>query len=75
MVVTRGILFVFRNGNDAFEYLSKSKVDLVILDVYMPVLDGLTLLKKIRTTGINTDVIMVTASNDYYKLSKTCERW
>ena len=58
------VVQVFRNGNDAFEYLSKSKVDLVILDVYMPVLDGLTLLKKIRTTGINTDVIMVTASND-----------
>ena len=54
----------FRNGNDAFKYLSENQVDLAILDVYMPVLDGLSLLKKIRTAEINTDVIMVTASND-----------
>lgn len=54
----------FRNGNDAFKYLSENQVDLAILDVYMPVLDGLSLLKKIRTAEIKTDVIMVTASND-----------
>lgn len=54
----------FRNGNDAFKYLSENQVDLTILDVYMPVLDGLSLLKKIRTAEINTDIIMVTASND-----------
>ena len=30
----------FRNGNDAFNYLSNNQVDLAILDVYMPVLDG-----------------------------------
>ena len=54
----------FRNGNDAFKYLSENQVDLAILDVYMPVLDGLSLLKKIRTEEINTDIIMVTASND-----------
>ena len=54
----------FRNGNDAFKYLSENQVDLAILDVYMPVLDGLSLLKKIRTEEISTDIIMVTASND-----------
>lgn len=54
----------FRNGNDAFKYLSENQVDLAIIDVYMPVLDGLSLLKKIRTEEINTDIIMVTASND-----------
>lgn len=54
----------FRNGKDAFKYLSENQVDLAILDVYMPVLDGLSLLKKIRAAEINTDIIMVTASND-----------
>lgn len=54
----------FRNGNDAFKYLSENQVDLAILDVYMPILDGLSLLKKIRAAEINTDIIMVTASND-----------
>ena len=54
----------FRNGNDAFKYLSENQVDLAILDVYMPILDGLSLLKKIRAAEINADIIMVTASND-----------
>lgn len=54
----------FRNGNDAFKYLSENQVDLAILDVYMPILDGLSLLKKIRAAEISTDIIMVTASND-----------
>lgn len=54
----------FRSGNEALTYLQENSVDLVILDVYMPGMDGLSLLKKIRMDDINTDIIMVTASND-----------
>jgi len=58
------VIEVFRNGTDALDFLLKNKVDLAILDIYMPGMDGLTLLKKIRTKEIDTDVIMVTASNE-----------
>lgn len=54
----------FRSGDEALTYLQQNPVDLVILDVYMPGMDGLSLLKKIRIDEINTDIIMVTASND-----------
>lgn len=54
----------FRSGDEAFRYLQNNPVDLAMLDIYMPGLDGLSLLKKIRMENINTDVIMVTASND-----------
>lgn len=62
---------ICRNGKDALEFLSKNKVDLVVLDVYMPYMDGVETLKKIREQNIQTEVIMVTAANDTSTLEKT----
>ena len=62
---------ICRNGKDALEFLSKNKVDLVVLDVYMPYMDGVETLKKIREQNIQTEVIMVTAANDTATLEKT----
>lgn len=60
-----------RNGKDALEFLSKNKVDLVVLDVFMPYMDGIETLKKIREENIQTQVIMVTAANDTSTLEQT----
>lgn len=38
----------FENGEDAYNYICSNKVDFVITDLKMPVMDGLTLLKKLR---------------------------
>lgn len=55
---------ICREGNSAMEYLMKNVVHLVILDVYMPRTDGLSLLRQIREKQIPVSVIMVTAAND-----------
>jgi response regulator of citrate/malate metabolism len=55
---------VFANGRLAIQYLEKNKVDLAVLDVYMPELNGLELLRLMRGQGLQTEVIMVTAAND-----------
>ena len=52
------------NGEDALAILGSAPVDLVIMDVYMPRLDGIETLKKIREKDIPVSVIMVTAAND-----------
>lgn len=52
------------DGQQALDYLTKNKTDLIILDMYMPRIDGLTLFRKIRESGIPVSVIMVTAAND-----------
>ncbi len=52
------------NGEDALAILGNAPVDLVIMDVYMPRLDGIETLKKIREKDIPVSVIMVTAAND-----------
>ena len=55
-----------RNGQEALDYLDENKVDLVVLDVFMPLLDGIDTLKKIRQAQIPTEVIMVTSANDTF---------
>lgn len=54
----------FRSGRDALEFLRFHPVDLIILDVYMPIMTGLDLLRALRHEGQRCDVIMVTAAND-----------
>ncbi len=55
---------LFSNGQEALLYLQTHSADLAILDVYMPVMDGLELLTEIRKLNKQLDVIMVTAAND-----------
>ena len=53
-----------RNGRAALEYLEKNDADLLVMDVYMPQMDGLTALREIRNRHIQAAAIMVTAAND-----------
>lgn len=55
---------VLSNGRDALEYLKSHPVELAILDVYMPIMSGLELLRAIRGAGIQTAVIMITAATE-----------
>lgn len=52
------------NGIDALEYLKYDKYDCVILDIMMPKLDGISVLKEIRKRNDNTPVLMLTARNE-----------
>ncbi len=53
-----------KNGNEALSYLAENSIDLAVVDIYMPEMDGITFIKKMRQLQIETDVIFVTASND-----------
>ena len=53
-----------KDGISALEFLENESVDLIIMDVYMPKLDGFETLRQIRKKQISADVIMVTAAND-----------
>lgn len=49
------------NGLDALEVLEHKHVDLMILDVMMPKMDGFSLLGQIRESGYDFPVLIVTA--------------
>ena len=52
------------DGAAALTFLETNDVDLLILDVYMPHMDGFETLRQIRMRQITADAIMVTAAND-----------
>lgn len=52
------------NGREALEYLESGNYDLLILDVMMPVLDGISALKTLRADGNNIPVLMLTAKSE-----------
>lgn len=56
----------FKSSDEAIPYLQEHKLDLLFLDIIMPGMDGLSLLKHLRnmTHHKETPVIMVT-SKDY----------
>ncbi len=51
------------NGADAVEYLESGVYDVAIFDIMMPVMDGITALKKVRESGNNVPIIMLTAKS------------
>lgn len=58
------------DGTQALTELAKGGIDLVILDIMMPFMDGMTCLREMRTRKIMTPVIMLTArSEEYDKLA------
>lgn len=52
------------SGVDAFDYASSNEYDGLILDIMMPGMDGVTLLKKLRAKGITTPALFLTARTE-----------
>lgn len=60
----------FSSGLEALRWFLRKKADLMILDVYMPILTGPELLRELRARGCGIDVIMVTAAHDTQTLDE-----
>ena len=59
------VVVAFADGQAALDWLSASnKAELLILDVMMPYLDGLSLCRKLRARGDVTPILMVTARTE-----------
>lgn len=52
------------NGEDALDYLESGNYDGAILDIMMPKMDGITVLKKIRERGSLIPILMLTAKSE-----------
>ena len=52
------------NGVDAFDYASSGEYDGLVLDIMMPGMDGVSLLKKLRGKGITTPALFLTARTE-----------
>lgn len=52
------------DGVEALEYLAAENYDAVILDIMMPKMDGLTVLRKLRERGSHIPVLLLTAKSE-----------
>ena len=52
------------DGSTALELVEKERPDLIILDLMLPELDGLEVCRKLRSKGIFTPIIMLTARDE-----------
>jgi DNA-binding response OmpR family regulator len=57
------------NGEVGLEFASLWKYDLVILDVNLPKLDGLSLCRKLRSQGFITPILMLTGQSSNQEIS------
>lgn len=53
------------NGKKGLEIIRRENPDVVILDIHMPNMDGLTMLEKIREEGFDCKVIILTVHSNF----------
>lgn len=66
-------LFTSYNGLEALEVMQDNQIDIVITDIRMPKLDGINLIEKLRTSGIEVPIVITTAFNEIEYLKKAIE--
>lgn len=49
------------NGQDGLWYAEKNDYDVIVLDIMLPKLDGLSILRKLRSAGSTTKILLLTA--------------
>lgn len=49
----------FKNANEALDFLKENRVDIIITDIKMPILDGLAFIKNYQENKFNTKIIIL----------------
>ncbi len=52
-----------RDGQEGLDSLTKAKPDAILLDIIMPRMDGITMLKKMREDKDNKDIPVIVLTN------------
>lgn len=55
---------VAANAQQASALLAQQEIQLILLDIHMPGLDGLAFLRRLREENLELDVILITAASD-----------
>lgn len=68
----QGFELVGAVGNliDARSFIKKQKLDLILLDIYLPKENGIDFLKWLRENEINVEVILITADNTINRIQE-----
>jgi len=61
-------VYMARDGLNAYRIYEKNRPDIIISDIHMPHMDGLTMIEKIRKKDKKTKIIITTAHSEREKL-------
>ena len=67
------VVNILKNGKEALDFLDENHIDLIILDVYMPRLDGISFLIEMHKKLITCDVVMVTSAKEIDTIQEAIE--
>ncbi len=66
-------VYAAEDGLSALDIYKKKRPDIIVADIHMPRLDGLSMIEKIRKTDKDTKIIITTAHSDKEKLLQAIE--
>ena len=55
---------IVHNGKDAWDFVRQGKYDVIVLDIMMPGMDGLEVLRRARESHISAPVMLLTARSE-----------
>ena len=55
---------IVHNGKDAWDFASLGHYDVIVMDIMMPEMDGLEVLRRVRENHISTPVMLLTAKSE-----------
>jgi two-component system, OmpR family, response regulator len=58
------VVTVHRRGDEGLQAARTGSCDIIILDWFLPVMDGISLLRELRGQGIETPVLMMSGSGE-----------
>lgn len=68
-----GTIHLASNGQEGLELFSRCKPDIVVTDIRMPVMDGLTMSRRIKEISPDTPIVITTGHNDEEFLLKAID--
>jgi DNA-binding response OmpR family regulator len=61
------------DGEDGLKKVEEENPDLILLDIMLPKMDGLTMAKKLKEKNLNFDIIFLTQYSDVEHISQAVE--
>lgn len=61
------------NGEEGLEAVQKEKPDLILLDIEMPKMDGITMAKRLKELGVDLPIIFLSNMSDLKHISEAAE--
>jgi len=63
LIAENNIVDVCENGRDAYDYITMTDYDVILMDIMMPGEDGLSVVRRAREAGVRTPILFLTAKD------------